>query len=269
MPAQATTGVRGGSPARKFPGLRRWRIPFLQVGLAAAILALWEIGVRVGLLATYFYGQPSGIFRELYQGIASGVLLRHAGVTAFEAFTGFLIGSVLGSVAGLLLWLWPTLAAVLRPFLIALNGLPKIALAPLIIVWFGIEMESKIAIAAIITFIVAMLTSFTGSQEVDGDYIRMLRAMGARRTQIFRMAIIPGSMPWIASALHLNVGFAMIGAMVGEYISAKVGIGYFIYYSGTIYKLNAVFAGIFILMAIALLFDILVRRFEHWLLARM
>jgi NitT/TauT family transport system permease protein len=147
---------------------------------------------------------------------------------------------------------------VLRPLMVALNGLPKIALAPLIVVWFGVGMESKIAIAAIITFIVAMLTSFAGSQEVDDDYVRMLKSLGASRLQIFRMVIIPGTIPWIASAFRLNIGFAMIGAVVGEYISAEAGLGHHVYYSGTLYNLNAVWGGILALMILALILDAIV-----------
>ena len=147
--------------------------------------------------------------------------------------------------------------------MVALNGLPKIALAPLIIVWFGIGMESKIAVAAIITFIVAMISSYDGSREIDEDYVRMLKAIGASRWNIFRMVIMPGSLPWIASAFRLNIGFAMIGAVVGEYISAEQGLGYYVYYSGTLYNLNAVWGGIIALMVMALVLDWLVGRVER------
>lgn len=229
-----------------------------QVLLVGGLFALWELAIRREWLPVYSYGQPTGIWREFVSGLGSGALLRDTWVTAQEAILGFLIGSILGSASGLLLWLSPTVAAILRPIMVALNGLPKIALAPLIIVWFGIGMESKIAVAASITFIVSMLTSFTGSQEVDHDYVRMLKAIGAKRWQIFRMVIVPGSLPWISSALRLNVGFAMIGAVVGEYISAEKGLGYHVYYAGTLYNLNGVWVGIFALMALALVLDTLV-----------
>ena len=237
---------------------RKLLVPACQVLLVGGLFALWEIAIRQQWLPVYSYGQPSGIWREFLASAGSGALLSDTWVTAQEAILGFLIGSILGSVAGLALWMSPTIAAILRPIMVALNGLPKIALAPLIIVWFGIGMESKIAIAASITFIVSLLTSFSGSQEVDHDYVRMLKAIGASRWQIFRMVIVPGSLPWISSALRLNVGFAMIGAVVGEYISAEKGLGYHVYYAGTLYNLNGVWVGIFALMVLALVLDSLV-----------
>jgi NitT/TauT family transport system permease protein len=233
----------------------RGRVLFYQVVLIGGFLLLWEVAVRYGWIKVYLYGQPSGIWRELSKGLLTGTLLRDTWVTTQETVLGFLIGSLLGCAAGLSLWLSPTAAAVTRPLMVALNGLPKIALAPLIIVWFGIGMESKIAVAAIITFIVAMISSFDGSQEIDNDYVRMLKAIGASRFDIFRMVIVPGSLPWIASAFRLNIGFAMIGSVVGEYISAEQGLGYYVYYSGTLYNLNAVWGGIIALMIMALVLD--------------
>lgn len=258
-PARASAKPRAAPRKKAASGLaRKLLVPAGQVLLVGGLFALWEIAIRQEWLPVYSYGQPSGIWREFIASASSGALLRDTWVTAQEAILGFLLGSILGSAAGLALWLSPTVAAILRPIMVALNGLPKIALAPLIIVWFGIGMESKIAIAASITFIVSLLTSFTGSQEVDHDYVRMLKAIGASRWQIFRMVIVPGSLPWISSALRLNVGFAMIGAVVGEYISAEQGLGYHVYYAGTLYNLNGVWVGIFALMALALVLDALV-----------
>ncbi|MBX3121535.1 MAG: ABC transporter permease [Nitrospira sp.] len=234
------------------------RVLAYQIILFVGFLALWEYAIRAQWLPVYLYGQPSGIWRELVKGVQSGALVHDTWITAQETIIGFIIGSVTGSIAGLGLWLSPTTAAILRPLMVALNGLPKIALAPLIVVWFGVGMESKVAIAAIITFIVAMLTSFAGSQEVDSDYIRMMKSLGASRLQTFRMVVVPGTVPWIASAFRLNIGFAMIGAVVGEYISAEAGLGHHVYYSGTLYNLNAVWGGIFALMILALILDAMV-----------
>jgi len=244
------TAVTGGARFKLPPALR---IALLQIALLALLLAAWELAIRFGFIAVYLYGQPSGIIAKGAKLIGSGELLRDAALTAWEAIAGFLIGTVLGSAAGLSLWLFPTGAAVLRPYLIALNGLPKIALAPLIIVWFGIGLSSKIAIAAIITFIVAVITALQGAKEVDADLVKLLRSLGASRWKTWRTVIVPGAMPWIVAAFRLNVGFALIGAVVGEYIASKEGLGYMIYYAGVLYDLNAVWVGIATLMAVALL----------------
>ncbi|MBI1200978.1 MAG: ABC transporter permease subunit [Rhodopseudomonas sp.] len=246
----APLALPGKRPRRLPPSLR---IGVMQVVLLVVLLAVWEAAVRLGWIAVYLYGQPSGIYTKAIGMIGSGELLRDSALTAGEAIAGFLIGTLFGSIVGLALWLFPTGAAVLRPYLIALNGLPKIALAPLIIVWFGIDLSSKIAIATIITFIVAVITAQQGAKEVDSDLVKLMRSLGASRFKTWRAVIIPGAMPWIVSAFRLNVGFALIGAVVGEYIASKEGLGYRIYYAGVLYDLNAVWVGIAALMAVALL----------------
>lgn len=253
-PAQ-TGNLKKKSPASRERVLRTVRIYFYQLLVLVGILAAWELAVANGLLKVYLYGQPSGIWTELGKSLLDGTLLHHTWITAQEAIIGFAIGSVFGSLAGLSLWMSPGLALVLRPLMVAANGVPKIALAPLIIVWFGVGMESKIAIAAIITFIVALITAYAGTQEVDDDLIKLMRSLGATRFQIFRKIIAPASVPWVVSGFRLNVGFALIGAVVGEYISAEEGLGYLVYYSGVLYNLNATWLGIFALMILALIMD--------------
>lgn len=243
------------------PTSRRWsqvlpapRVILLwQIGLLAGLLVLWELAVDLGWIKAYIYGRPSGMFAKAVELIGNGSLLRDAALTASEAIAGFLIGTISGSVLGLALWLTPVGSAVLRPYMIALNGLPKIALAPLVIIWFGIGLGSKIALAALITFIVAMIAAQQGSREVDGDLVKLMRSLGASRFKTWRTVIVPGAMPWIVSAFRLNVGFALIGAVVGEYIASNRGLGYMISYAGTLYDLNSVWLGIAALMIVALL----------------
>lgn len=268
MSAEAPTEVKAGAPSAS--GRRKAREPLtgrrlllLQILLVVGVLTIWEAGVRMGLAKVYVYGQPSGIIGKAWGLVANGELWQHIWITAQEAILGFVIGSALGSLCGLALWLTPTFAKVLRPVIIALNGVPKIALAPLIIVWFGIGIEAKIAIAAILTFIVSLITTYTGTHEVDPDLVRLMRSLGASRFQTWAKVIVPGTTPWMLSALRLNIGFALIGAVVGEYISAKEGLGYLVYYSGVLYDLNSVWVGIFALMALALLLDRVVQEIDR------
>lgn len=226
-----------------------------QIGLAVAVFGLWEILVVAGAIPAHLYGFPSGIAAKAYGLIVSGELFQHAWVTAFAAIVGFLTGSVLGSFVGLLLWLNETVARTVRPFIVAINGVPKIAFAPLIIVWFGIGIESKIAIAAVLTFIVSLIATYNGTLETDDDLLKLLRSLGASRLQAWRKVVVPATIPWMLSALRLNVGFALIGAVVGEYISSQQGLGYLVYHSGVLYDLNSVWVGIIALMIVALLMD--------------
>ena len=187
------------------------------------------------------YGRPSGIALKLAAAVADGSLLRNSWVTFEEAAIGFVIGSLAGTACGLLLWLSPTVSLVVRPLVVALNGVPKIALAPLIIVWFGIELQSKVASAAILVAIVALITAQSGTERSDPDLLMLMRSLGASR--------------WVLAGLRLNVGFALIGAVVGEYIASREGLGYLVYYAGSMYDLNTVWLGIFALMAMALAMD--------------
>lgn len=268
---QTTPGAAGAAPAQRPPNaapsavrrrMQRLRIPLYQLAVLVAIIGAWQVGLWAGWLKPYVYGTPLGVAQAFGEQIANGTLLRHFWVTGQEVIIGFVIGCGLGSLCGLLLWLSPLWARILHPYMIALNGVPKIALAPLIIVWFGLGMESKIAIAAIITFIVAFLQAYKGTQQVDADLIRLMKSLGATQWQTFRTIVVPASLPWIVSALRLNVGFALIGAVVGEYISAEEGLGYMVYYSGQLYDLDSVWVGIFSLMIMALLLEAIVARIE-------
>jgi NitT/TauT family transport system permease protein len=237
-PAPVERSTRGIEPSRP-----RYVLIY-QTLLVVGLFAVWELLVGTKVLPAYLYGQPSG-------------------ATAFASIVGFLVGTTLGSVAGLLMWLSKTAALVLRPIIVAVNGVPKIALAPLIVVWFGVGLGAKVAIAASLTFIVALISVYQGTQEIDEDLVKLMRSLGARPLTIWRKVVVPAATPWILSTMRLNIGVAMIGAVVGEYISSKVGLGYMIYNAGALYDLNSVFVGIFCLMALALVLDALLGRIEN------
>ncbi|RTL52144.1 MAG: ABC transporter permease [Bradyrhizobiaceae bacterium] len=263
--SKTTASPSGGTSIKKTWLARRWdaRVFLLQCAFVAVLLLLWEIAVRTGIAPAYLYGQPSGIWLKAVSSIKSGSLLRDSWVTFEEAIAGFVIGGALGTLAGLALWISPLAGKVARPIIVALNGVPKIALAPLIIIWFGIDIGSKIASAAILTFIVSLITAQTGTSQVDGDLLTLMRSLGASRRQTFTKVVMPASVPWIMAGLRLNIGFALIGAVVGEYIAAKEGLGYLVYYAGTLYDLNSVWLGIFALMIMALVLDAAVTLLER------
>lgn len=270
MPTAAADTNRAGSSAlnrrrkKKLVLLLKdnsWRALIL-----IAIVALWQYGVEAGMVNAFLMGSPAGIWHEFVRLLANGELLTNAYVTVYATVIGFVFGSLLGSLFGLLLWYSPTAARILDPFFIALNGLPKIALAPIIIIWFGSGMFSKIALAFIATFIVALLSAWQGTHQIDGSQVNLMRSLGANKNQIFRKVVIPSTLPWIISAFRLNIGFALIADIGGEFISSDYGLGKMIFVAGNLFNLNVVWVGVFTLLFVAIVLYLLVIQLQRWLL---
>lgn len=235
---------------------RKARQVFLQDNLArllliAIVMFLWQVGVNHKLIDPFLMGSPLGIASEAWRMIGTGQLLTDTIATVNATVAGFLGGSILGSLFGLLLWYAKRLARILDPFFIALNGLPKISLAPMIIIWFGSGMFSKIALAFIATFVVAVLTAYQGTHQIDQNLVNMMRSLGATKRQIFSKLVMPATMPWIISAFRLNIGFALIAEIGGEFIASDKGLGRLIFVNGNLFNLNAVWVGVFTLMVVA------------------
>lgn len=251
---------------------RKARQVFLQDNLArlliiAVVLFLWQVGVNHKIIDPFLMGSPLGIGAEAWRMIGTGQLFTDTVATVQATVAGFLGGSILGSLCGLLLWYAKRLARILDPFFIALNGLPKIALAPMIIIWFGSGMFSKIALAFIATFVVAVLTAYQGSHQIDQSLVNMMRSLGATKRQIFAKLVIPATMPWIISAFRLNIGFALIAEVGGEFIASDRGLGRLIFVNGNLFNLNAVWVGVFALMAVAATLYFLITQIEKRLFA--
>lgn len=251
---------------------RKARQVFLQDNIArlliiGVVLFLWQVGVNHKLIDPFLMGSPLGIGTEAWRMIGTGQLMTDTIATVQATVAGFLGGSILGSLCGLLLWYAKRLARILDPFFIALNGLPKIALAPMIIIWFGSGMFSKIALAFIATFVVAVLTAYQGSHQIDQSLVNMMRSLGATKRQIFAKLVIPATMPWIISAFRLNIGFALIAEVGGEFIASDKGLGRLIFVNGNLFNLNAVWVGVFALMVVAATLYFLITQIEKRLFA--
>lgn len=251
---------------------RKARQVFLQDNLArlliiGVVLFLWQVGVNHKVIDPFLMGSPQGIGAEAWRMIGTGQLFTDTVATVQATVAGFLGGSILGSLFGLLLWYAKRLARILDPFFIALNGLPKIALAPMIIIWFGSGMFSKIALAFIATFVVAVLTAYQGSHQIDQSLVNMMRSLGATKRQIFAKLVIPATMPWIISAFRLNIGFALIAEIGGEFIASDRGLGRLIFVNGNLFNLNAVWVGVFTLMVVAATLYFLITQIEKRLFA--
>jgi NitT/TauT family transport system permease protein len=220
----------------------------LQVAGVAAFFALWEIGVRVGWISAFLVGSPSGIFSFGTKMLLSGELLSDTWYTLFEAILGFVIGTICGSLLGLALWYSVFVARLVEPFIVAINSVPKIALAPIVVLWFGTGLVSKVALSVSLTAIVALIAAYQAAKDADVDLQSLLISMGADKHQVFFKAVVPSTLPSIIATFRINIGFGLVGAVVGEFISSQRGLGHLIYTASGLYDLNTVWVGLFTLM---------------------
>jgi NitT/TauT family transport system permease protein len=238
----------------------------LQVAAVLAFFLAWEMGVRAGFVSAFLVGSPAGILKVFVTTLASGALITDTGYTMFEATLGFAFGTLIGSLLGLALWYSAFMARLVEPFIAAVNSVPKIALAPIIILWFGTGLLSKVALAISLTSIVALITAYQAAKDADPDLQALLFTMGADKHQLFRRVIVPSTLPAIIATFRINIGFALVGAVVGEFISSQHGLGHLIFVASSLYDLNTVWAGLFTLMLVGSVFYRLVAWLEDRLL---
>ena len=213
-------------------------------GLLAGLLLLWEAGARMGWLDTFFFSSPSEIWRTAVIQARKGTLWRDTAYTSAAMLTGFVLGTVIGSAAGLVLWFSRKVTAVTEPWLIVLNALPKLALAPVLVILFGIGFGSKVVLAFLMTVVVAALSALGGVRAVDPALESLLISLGAKRRQVFTHLVVPTAMPWIISGLRVNIALSMAGAIVGEFIASDRGLGRMVVYAGTTFDLKLVWVGV-------------------------
>ncbi|MBY5494234.1 ABC transporter permease [Rhizobium leguminosarum] len=241
-------------------------VRLVQIAIATSFFGLWEWGTRTGHISTFLFGSPSQVWELAAARLQNGSLLYGAYLTGLETIIGFLLGSILGTALGLGLWYSRFVARVMSVFILALGSVPVLALGPLIIIWFGVGIESKIILATVSCVIVALLQAYEGAQQVDKDLIKLLKSFGATKFQIFTKVVIPSSYGWVVAAAKLNVGFALIGAVIGEYISSEAGLGNIILIAGANYNIPLVLLGVFSLMVLAFALSLAVGVLERTLL---
>ncbi len=242
---------------------RRLLVNGLRVAFAVIVLGLWEIGTTIdpthkdGLFVDpFFYGRPSGIASQLWtwitNGTAQGPLWLQVATTLEEAFLGFLIGVVLGIIFGVALGRVALLSDVFAPYIKALNAMPRVVLGSIFIITIGYGIWSKVALAVVLVFFVVFFNAFQGVREVDRVLIANARILGASERQLSTHVILPSALSWILASLHTSFGFALVGAVVGEYLGAIHGIGLIIATAQATFNPNGVFAAMFILAVVAL-----------------
>jgi NitT/TauT family transport system permease protein len=221
-----------------------------RVGLTIAGLSVWEL-VSGRLIKPFWISSPSAIWAQLADWIATGELWMHVEITLTETVLGFGFGAITGIAVGLALGLNRRLAAVLDPFIIAFYSLPKIALAPLFILWFGVGLLSKVVLATFVVFFLVFYNTYAGTLAVEQELVDVLRLMGATRWQIVRKVMLPSVLIWIFTGMKISVPYALIGAVVGEMMASNKGLGYLIQAAAGQYDTSGVFAALFVLMIIA------------------
>jgi len=259
-----------------YANLRYW-----QVGVLLLTLAVWHLASRDQQIA-FFMGEPVQVLGRIWSwfmpfGLGANLLFPegvsgradvylHLGVTLLETVLAFGIGTVLGLVCGLWLALSPLASAILEPYLKAANSMPRVILAPIFALWFGLGIWSKVALAVTLVFFVVFFNVYQGVKEVSPVVLNNARMLGANQRQLLRTVYLPSATAWVFSSLHTSVGLAFVGAVVGEYLGSARGVGYLILQAEGTFDVNTVFAGIVVLTLCALLLDAIVGRLERRLM---
>jgi NitT/TauT family transport system permease protein len=251
--------------------LRIW-----QMLLLIGVFAVWHVLAVPGVLpplyfedpnrAAFFFGEPLKVLAQVWTWFSGGEIYRHLWVTLVETLFAFVIGTLAGVAIGVWLALAPTASAILDPYVKALNAMPRVILAPIFFVWFGLGMASKVALGVTLVFFIVFFNVYQGVREVSPVVLANARMLGATPRQLLRYVYLPSAMSWVFASLHNSVGLAFVGAVVGEYLGSAEGVGYLIHQAEGVFDINTVFAGILVLTAFALLLDWLVSVVEKRLM---
>ena len=239
------------------------RVRLVQFALLVLVVAFWQFGGG-RVFDPFYVGSPAGVFDVLTHDFNDPQFYRDLTITATEMAAGYCLGSILGILTGAILARWKFAADVADPIFVALNSIPRIALAPLIIIWFGIDLGSKIVLAATLVYFMTFFSTLAGIRSVDEAVVNVARVMGAKPWQIFLKIQLPGALAWIANGLRLSLPFALIGVIVGEFLAASEGLGYRLNMYSTSYKPNGVFAMLIVMMVFMMILNGLI----GWIEAR-
>lgn len=238
----------------------------LQIGFFLLVVGVWEALARTGVLDPFFFSMPSAIGTRLWDWVVTGYIWIHLFTTLAEAMMAFIIGILTGVAAGLALARIDLLAAVFDPYIRVLNALPRVILAPIFMLWFGLGMASKVALGVTLVFFVVFFNTFQGIREVDPVLVNNARMLQASDGQLLRHVYLPSAVAWIFSSLHTSIGFALVGAVVGEYIGSSRGIGYVVSHAQGVFDTTGVFAGLLLTSIVVLGIDLAIERLERYLL---
>ncbi|HEX4986141.1 MAG TPA: ABC transporter permease [Burkholderiales bacterium] len=237
-----------------------------QLGLLAGLFVLWHVLTATDVLPKFFFGEPLLVAARVRDWFVTGKIWPHLAVTLIETVLAFAIGTVLGLAVGLWLALSDFASRLLSPYVTALNSMPRVILAPIFAVWFGLDIKSKVVLGITLVFFIVFFSVYNGVREVSPTILANARMLGANGRQLLRHVYLPSATAWVFSSLHASVGMAFVGAVVGEYLGSARGVGYLILQAEGVFDINTVFAGVMVLTACALVLDWLVTLAERRLL---
>ena len=246
--------------------MRSFSIAARRTAALILLIALWESASRFGWLDPFYMPAPSSVARVMMQLFAGGELWTHLGATFAAAFTGLAAGLVLGVGLGFAAALSPLLAELLEPVMVLLNAIPRVILAPLFVIWLGIGLASKVALALILVSVLMFFAVYNGIREVDQRLVERIRTLGGGRRFLVREVYVPSVTAWVMGNLKVAVGFAFTGAVVGEFVASSRGLGYLLQFAQSTYNAGLTIALIVVIMAFVLLLFALSERLERRLL---
>lgn len=263
--APATTRTAGPTTRPRRASRRRWGVLAVRLALVVVWLGSWELAART-VIDPFFYSMPSEIWDKLVvwftDGTSMGTIWENMAVTLEEAVLGFVTGVLGGVVLGVLLGRSRFLADVVAPFIKGANAIPRIVLASLFVIWFGLGISSKVATAFVLVFFAVFFNAFQGAREVDKVLVDNARILGAGRWQLLRSIVLPSATSWILASMHVAFGFALIGAVVGEFTGADRGMGLLIRQSQGNFDTPGIYAGMLLITALALIAEWLITKLE-------
>lgn len=227
-------------------------ITILRFLVFFTFLIIWEAAGRFRLIDTFFFSSPSMVISYFVQMLADGSLFTHAGITLLETILSFLLITLISMLTATLLWYSRTLSEILEPYLVILNSLPKSALAPLLIVWLGTGTGTIIVAGISVAIFGSVINLYTGFRHTDPEKLKLIYTLGGNRFDAFHKVVLPSSIPVILSNMKVNIGLALVGVIIGEFLAARKGLGYLIIYGTQVFKLNMVITSIIILCIIAM-----------------
>lgn len=242
--------------------IRKILVIFTQILLAVLLISIWELLATYKVINTFITSSPSRVLSTIISLYNDNNLFNNIWTTIYETLISFSLGTIIGIITATILWYFNFIYKVLDPYLTILNSLPKIALGPIIIIFFGANINSIIIMALLISVIVTIITVYNGFISTDKNRINLLKSFSATKRQIFKYVILPSSYSTIISSLKINISMTLIGVIMGEFLVSKSGIGYLINYGSQVFNLNLVISGIIILMIVSYLMYIIVSYIE-------